>query len=113
MTNIEYAESLELIAAFYREHPEMPQPFDTLWVFSPSREDFLRGVVTLSSGGKVTKRADDTSGIYPEYHAERVFGQITLDVKISRSLVCRLVSPAVYECPDSLLEESKEYAEAR
>lgn len=109
MTNIEYAESLEQIAAFYRAHPEMSQPHPELYIFHYDKAEFVADALTLAKGGRVEKSADSAGSTLSDYHAKRTFGGITVDVRISRSTVCRLVSPAVYECPDSLLEAAEEY----
>jgi hypothetical protein len=106
MTNIEYANSLEQVAAFYRANPEMKQPHGTMWLFCYERDEFIKNARTLARGGRVEKIADDLGSHDPKYHAKRTFGGIEVDVQISRNTVCRLVRPAVYECPDSLLEEA-------
>lgn len=113
MNNLQFGAALREIAAHYEEHPEMPQPTSPrLFIWEANKESFLRTVKELAKGGMVRKFADDANASYPEYHAERDFGGFSIRTSISRKLVCRLVTPAVYECPDSLLEESKEFAEA-
>lgn len=110
MTNLEYAQALRDLAAFYETHPDMPQPYGPVCFFY-DREKFLSAVKELSHGGIVRKKlsgADSDS----EYVAERNFSGLSLRLKISRALVCRLVKPAVYDCPDSLLEEAAEYQKA-
>jgi hypothetical protein len=42
-----------------------------------------------------------------------MFGPINVEFEVARNLICRLVSPAVYDCPDSLLEVGKEFEEAQ
>lgn len=111
MTNIEYADSLRQVAAFYEEHPDMPQPYDTLMVILSGREDFIKAARELSKGALVEKKLDKPGGILPEYHVLRVFGGVTIDVRIPRKTVCRLISEAVYDSPDSLLEEGAEFQE--
>jgi hypothetical protein len=114
MTNTEYANSLRLVADFYEKNPAMPLPAAadvTIWKWD--KESFLKAAIELSKGGKVQKCT--TAGISPAYHAIRTFGSIKIDIQIDRSTVCRLVKPAqdaVYECPDSLLEEAAEFTEA-
>jgi hypothetical protein len=110
MTNIEFATALRLMADFYEHHPDAPQPHPTMHIFPSNRKDFLEAVVGLSRGGKLTKRADPPDSCYPYYHAIRDFGGVTIDCQIARSTVCRKIQDAIYECPDSLLEEAKEYA---
>jgi hypothetical protein len=63
----------------------------------------------LAKGGKVEKKADPMDGIYPQYRAIRSFSCVQVEISIPRSTVCKLVTPAVYDCPDSLLEEAAEY----
>lgn len=109
MTNIEYAAGLRELADFYETHPAMPQAHNPLRVYIYGRENFIRAALELSSGGKITKSADKPTEIYPYYHAKRMFGGVGLDVVINRNQVCRLVSPAVYDCPDSLIAEAAEY----
>jgi hypothetical protein len=112
MKSAEFADGLRQLADFLEENPDVPLPHGAMFSFLSGREEFVKAAVALAKGGKVEKSADDPSGVYPQYHAKRTFGEITFDIQIPRSKVCRLVSPAVYECPDSLLEESKEYTEA-
>jgi len=113
MTNIEFAESLEQVAAFYRQHADAPLPFPRLHVFANSRDEFIAGARALSRGGSVEKRADPMENSWPQYHAIRSFGSVAVDMQIDRKSVCRLVRPAEYECPDSLLaEESAEFTAA-
>lgn len=111
MTNLEFATGLRLLADFYEQSPEMPQPYTPLTAFVNERENFVRAALTLQKGGRIEKKADPVDGTWPQYHALRQFGKIVLDVCIDRKNVCRLVSPAVYDCPDSLLEEAAEYTE--
>jgi hypothetical protein len=114
LTNIQYAEALEAIAAFYRANPEMPQ-MGNLQKYFVDRQDFLSAVKALSAGGMVTKSADsprDSEWCY--FRARRDFQGLAVELRIDRSQVCRLVEPArpaVYECPDSLLEEAAEFEE--
>lgn len=111
MTNSEFSDSLRQVAAFYEEHPDMPQPWDTLSVYMYEREGFVKAALTLAKGGRIEKKADKAGDICADYHAFRKFGGVTVDVRIPRRAICRLISEAVYDCPDSLLEEAAEYAE--
>ena len=120
LTNLEFAEALESIAAFYREHPEMPVPHPSLYVWPGDREAFLKSVKTLSSGGKVEKyaeqgdNADAEQGDNADYCADRNFAGVEVKIRIGRRYICRLIKPAVpavYECPESLLEEAGEFPE--
>jgi hypothetical protein len=114
LTNIQYAEALEAIAAFYRANPEMPQIGKLSKFFAGGREPFLKAVKALANGGMVRKWVDEPDDSYPYYHAERDFGGVQVELSVFRRDVCRLVEPArpaVYECPDSLLEEAAEFEE--
>lgn len=110
-TNTEYAASLRELADFYDAHAEMPVPHPSVFVFMDNTEEFLAGVRELAHGGIVQKRADPKEGVYALFHASRQFGCLKLDMQISRARVCKLVTPAVYDCPPSLLEEGKEFTE--
>jgi hypothetical protein len=106
----EYADGLRQLADFIEEHPNAPRPCDTLYSFVYDREKFVLGVRELAHGGKVTKAMDSREDGY--YKATRQFGPVNFELSIPRKTVCRLVSPAVYDCPDSLLEAAAEYSEA-
>jgi hypothetical protein len=92
-----------------KAHPDVPLPFGYLMQTLYSREEFLRAAAELARGGKVAKILDSPEQAYPEYAVTREFGPIKLRFTIARKLICRLVSPAVYDCPDSLLEAGKEF----
>jgi hypothetical protein len=104
-TNAEYAAALRELADFYDTNPAMQQPHAELWINCYEREAFVSATRTLAHGGLVTKSADPMDASYPQYHSYRNFGVIRVDVNIQRSKVCKLITPAVYDCPDSLLEE--------
>lgn len=113
-TAIDFANGLRALADFYEAHPEMPLPYPDHHVFMYDREPFLRAVKELADSGRVTKEADNRDESWPRFHAIRMFGPVRLDVEIDRKTICRLVEPArpaVYECPDSLLEEAAEFEE--
>ena len=107
-----FIDGLRQIAAFLEATPNMPVPSALMAVYADEKEEFLTAARELSRGGKVLKQADKPDNGWPRYHATRRFGPIVIDVQIDRSKVCRLVSPAVYDCPDSLLEAAAEYTEA-
>ena len=109
----EFCDGLVDIAEFLEAHPDVPLPFCYLIQTSYIREEFLRATAALAHGGKVEKHADSFEKDYPEYTVTRMFGPIKFRLAIARKLVCRLVSPAVYDCPDSLIGESKEFEEAK
>jgi hypothetical protein len=112
MTNLEYANSLRQVADFIESHPDFPQPHHTISVHAwGGKGPFLSAVVLLKDGGTVQKTADDPEKTWPRYHAKRLFGGITLDIGIDRSEICKLVRPAQYDCPDSLMEEYVEGVE--
>ncbi len=101
MTNTEYAAGLRAIAEFYETHPDMPQPL-TPHVYTYDKATFLLAVRNLADGGIVYKKAGEDLNGY--YIAHRQFEKATLEISIPRKTVCRLVTPAVYDCPDSLLD---------
>jgi hypothetical protein len=107
MTNLEYAQSLRLIADFYEANADQKQPHPNMWIHCYEREEFLKAATGLARGGMVAKRMDEHEE--GEYYVTREFGGIKLEVLIRRKMVCRLVTPAVYDCPESLLEEASEY----
>jgi hypothetical protein len=109
MTNTEFAVALRKMAEFYEQNPDMHQPHPRMHIFLDEKETFLKTAVALSRGGYVTKKADSAESSYPYYHAIRDFGGVEVDCQIPRSAVCRKIQDAIYECPDSLLEEAKEY----
>lgn len=113
-TALEYANGLRALADFYEAHPEMPIPHAHQVVFMHERQSFLAAAKMLADGGKVLKLADEEVSTWPRFHAIRMFGPVRLDVEIDRKTICRLVraaQPAVFECPDSLLEEAAEFEE--
>jgi hypothetical protein len=104
MTNLEYAAGLRQVAEFYETHPEMPLPPATICVYSWQKPDFLVSVKEMAKGGTIHKKVDaDAECGY--YRTIRHFGAVQLEASIPRRTICRLVTPAVYDCPDSLLEE--------
>lgn len=111
MTNLEYANGLRALADFYENNSEMELPWNIISIHVHGRESFLKTAVNMAKGGKVKKWADAETDSYPYYHVTRQFGEISLDLRIPRSEVCRLISPARYECIDSLLESAHEYDE--
>lgn len=108
-----YADGLRQIADFIDANPDFPLPYERLMKYSYDREEFLAGVKVLTRGGKVQKEADDIDMGLASYRALRQFGAVTLGLQIDRKQVCRLVRPAVYDCPDSLLEAGAEYEAAK
>ena len=110
LTANEYAAALRMIADHYEANPEMPIGIGPS-IFAWDRETFLKAVEYLSKGGMVHKTVDPETSYSPQFRATRKFGEFEFTVQIDRKLVCRLVRAAEYECPDSLLEEAKEYAD--
>jgi hypothetical protein len=108
----EFCDALVEIAEFLEAHADVPLPFGYLMQTLYSREEFLKAAAGLARGGKVEKHADSFEKEFPDYTVTRHFGPIMFRFAIARKLVCRLVSPAVYDCPDSLLEAGKEFEEA-
>lgn len=110
ITAVQFADGLRQVADFIEAHPNIRLPWDQLICWYSERASFVAAVAAMAKGGKVTKNAE--TGEYADYIATREFGPIKLQARIPRKTICRLVSPAVYDCPDSLLEEAAEYAEA-
>jgi len=110
---MEFCDALVEIAEFLETHPSVPLPFGYLSAGTYDRETFLKAAIELAKGGKIEKKADPPTKAYAEYSVTRLFGPIKFRLHIDRTLVCRLVSPAVYDCPDSLLEAGKEFEEAQ
>lgn len=114
MTNAEFVAGLREMAAFYETHPEAPVPnHGILYVFAGTREGFLSDALALAKDGRIEKRADPIDSGWPQYHAIRHFGECSVDIQIARSLVCRKIRDAEYECPDSLLEEARDFTEVQ
>ena len=98
----EFCDALVDIAEFLESHPDVPLPFGYLALDMYDRESFLKAAIELAKGGKIEKKADPPEKEYADYYVTRMFGPIKFRLSILRKLVCRLVSPAVYECPDIL-----------
>lgn len=112
MTNIEFAAALREMAEFYEKTPAAPQPYPFMYIHAYQRKEFIEAALAISKGGKIQKLADPADETCGRYRAIRTFGAgLQLEVSIDRKSVCRLISPAVYDCPDSLLEEAAEYTE--
>jgi hypothetical protein len=109
----EFCDALVDIAEFLETHPDCPLPHHYLFQHFYSREEFLNAAVALARGGKVKKSSDPPEKEYGQYRVIRMFGPINVEFEVARNLICRLVSPAVYDCPDSLLEAGKEFEEAQ
>ena len=67
----------------------------------------------MRTDDNIENHVDPEANSYPLYHVVRLFGTIKLEYDIPRKTICRLVSPAVYDCPDSLLEAGKEFEAAK
>jgi hypothetical protein len=107
----EFIQGLRDLAEFYAANPEMPLPGHPLVLVDCwKKEEFVLALRSMAHGGRVEKRTDGEKSIMQDHHAIRTFGSITLDARISKSMVCRkvrkLVEADVWECPDSLLEEA-------
>ena len=109
----EFCDALVEIAEFLEAQPDCPLPHGFIYRGFYDREEFLAAVKALAKGGKVEKLAESAERAFPRYCALRHFGPIKIEFDIDRTLVCRLVSPAVYDCPDSLLEAGKEFEERK
>ena len=105
-------ESLHDLADFLEERTDIALPRVLAYNSFYGRESFLASALALAKGGKVEKAVDPETASYPLYHVVRWFGTIKLEYDIPRKTICRLVSPAVYDCPDiHLLEAGKEFEE--
>ena len=114
MNNTEFAQSLREIADLFERHPEATLPHPKLYITVSDREDFIRTVKALSDGGTVRKYIDGEESTWPRYHGARDFHGLVVDCHIDRKSVCRMIKPAqpaIYECPDSLLEQAAEFPE--
>ena len=106
-------ESLHDLADFLEERTDIELPRVMAYKSFYGRESFLAAAALLAKGGKIEKAVDPETASYPMYHVVRWFGAIKLEYDIPRKMICRLVSRAVYDCPDSLLEAGKEFEEAQ
>ena len=95
-------ESLHDLADFLEERTDIELPRVLAYNSFYGRESFLAAAALLAKGGKIEKAVDPETASYPLYHVARWFGTIKLEYDIPRKTICRLVSPAVYECPDIL-----------
>jgi hypothetical protein len=105
-------ESLHNLADFLEERTDVELPRVLTFNYYYSIESFLGAAALLAKGGKIEKTVDPETATYPMYHVVRWFGVIKLEYDIPRQTICRLVSPAVYDCPDSLLRDAA-WADAR
>lgn len=90
------------IADFYETHPAMTAvPYPEAYVFCCEREEFLAAAKELASGGKIVKSidGDEERG---DFTVTRDFGGMSVKISIRRKSLCRLVRPAVYDCPNIL-----------
>ena len=104
-------ESLHDLADFLKERTDIELPRVLAYNSFYGRESFLAAALALAKGGKVEKAVDPETASYPRYHVVRWFGTIKLEYDIQRKIICRLVTPAVYDCPD-ILSGGKEFPEA-
>ena len=104
----EFCDALVEVAEFLESHPDVPLPQAHLSQYFWNRESFLKAAAALAKGGKIEKSTDS---VLDDYHVTRMFGPVSVRMSIGRRLVCRLVSPAVYDCSDSLLEAGKAFTE--
>lgn len=99
MKSHEYAKRLHEIAEFLESRPEFETPMGVhLYQYSSSKAPFLAAAKAL---GNVTKeyRGDDLR-ISPAAFPEMIFA-------VPRSVVCRLVKPAEYDCEPLLSQEEE------
>jgi hypothetical protein len=91
MTNVEFAQALREMAAFYEVHPEMPRPEigDRYCIFSVSgKANFAATVRQMADGARVEKNADENF-----YRVKRTFGAgLVLEVLCNRAEVCHQVT---------------------
>ena len=129
MTNIEFANSLRLIADFYEENQDMTVPcVQEFTVYISNSDKLVELTHILARHGLARKVADDYS-----YKVRRAFGELAIELYASRSNVCSIaeyveetkevpvqinkVDPVyemqvqtvrvpVWKCPDSLLAKA-------
>ena len=106
-------ESLHDLADFLEERTDIELPRVLAYNSFYGRESFLAAAALLAKGGKIEKAVDPETASYPLYHVARWFGTIKLEYDIPRKTICRLVSPAVYDCPDILNGAGKEFEERK
>ena len=96
------------MADYLEANRDVPVPvYVTAYNFYYSREEFLKAAKALAGGGGMIEKAKGDS----DYEVIRHFGPVEIAYSIPRNLICRLVQAAVYDCPDSLLEEAAEFSE--
>jgi hypothetical protein len=95
------------MADFLEQHPEVPMPVASESLYFWNKKEFLSAASSLAKAGGVEKISEEG-----DYKVRRMFGPVRFTFSIRREIVCQLVTPAVYDCPDSLLEEAVEYREA-
>ena len=101
----EMAAGLRELADFLEQNQEIPIPYISALIFTYDKKEFISNVKSLVSGGHIRKVTDDG-----DYKAIRDFGPVAFKVSIPRTSICRLVTPAVYECPE-LLDDSEMVAD--
>ena len=106
-------ESLHDLADFLEERTDIDLPRVLAYNSFYGRESFLAAAALLAKGGKIEKAVDPETASYPMYHVVRWFGTIKMEYDIPRKTICRLVSPAVYDCPDILNGAGKEFEERK
>ena len=97
LTTAQCVHCFALPRRFHEAHPLMPTAYPSAYVFTDTREEFLRAAKELSRDGKITKQADDEEE--GDFRVRRTFDGVELIVSIRRSKLCRLVQPAIYDCP--------------
>lgn len=97
------------MADYLEANRDVPVPLCvTAYNFYYEREEFLKAANALAGGGGMIKKEKGDS-LTSDYKVIRHFGPVEIAYSIPRKLICRLVQAAVYDCPDSLLEEAAEF----
>lgn len=101
MTNVEYANSLRLIADFFASHPEIPIPHDATpfnYFSANSKESIARLVRAL---GACEKRYD--AAFAGSFEIHKTFGTITFRAIADRDRVCERVVVGKKTVPETVI----------
>jgi hypothetical protein len=107
MQSHEYARNLQRAAEFLLSKPEFDIPNrPILWAsYWSNKESFLAAVRALGNGKKQYK---DSS----LHFTVPIIGDVTFDLEISRSAVCRKVQEEKWECEPLLSDEEEAIVDA-
>ena len=105
MTNKEFADGLRVMADFYEQHEEFPQPYNPFDVFSVNDEPALEQVVRALGTVEKFTVGNDMFGI------SRWFGPLLLRVIVDRGVACtrRVVGTEQVEAIPAYVREIVEW----